>query len=471
MEPLPDQDPPRLAPATLARLRAALATQRATQARLRVLGDAPSCELARLVAYRRSDAEPDVADLWYLGSQLWADATLLRPLRARDPAQAGNSAHTAQEAGPEPGGGQEQSGPGTGGAGIALLDPAQATETRCHVEKSVAFLDRFWDAEQGGYFARAHLTGAGVEHAMVEHGPRYADDNALVGLALLAAAESLAMTADRRAAAQRARLGAQRVADFLIAGGLWDATFGGGFWWNTDRGTSPEGKPAQANALSALLFGRLALATGEERYRAWMRRTLDWLDALLYDSAEQLYRWSIAYAQPARRQGALRSDRYFNYDQAIAIEAQLLAAQLDGDAGRRPRALAIGQAVHGKFWGQTRGGYNLEAGVEQVFTAYAAWTSLGHLALFDAEGDPRWFAMALENADALVASLGEPDGGYAYRHTLAGTHATRGLRRGAGRWGVDRTRDTSAHAWMQHLHTALAHCLERRATEGNAPSG
>ena len=59
------------------RVQAAVATQAATRARLRVLGDASSCPEARFVSYRRSDAEPDVVDQWYVASQLWADALLL----------------------------------------------------------------------------------------------------------------------------------------------------------------------------------------------------------------------------------------------------------------------------------------------------------------------------------------------------------------------------------------------------------
>src|SRR5207253_3173875 len=64
---------------------------------------------------------------------------------------------------------------------------------------------------------------------------------------------------------------AQREADFLLleSTGLWDTTFGGGFWWNTGRGDSVEGKPAQTNALAALFFARLSAATNDAPYREW----------------------------------------------------------------------------------------------------------------------------------------------------------------------------------------------------------
>src|ERR671932_15892 len=50
---------------------------------------------------------------------------------------------------------------------------------------------------------------------------------------------------------------ARRTAAFLLQSGLWDDTFGGGFWWNTNRGDTAEGKPAQSNALAAQFFAQL----------------------------------------------------------------------------------------------------------------------------------------------------------------------------------------------------------------------
>src|SRR5688572_27421431 len=52
-------------------------TQAATGARLRYMGSAQICAQASYVTYRRSDAEPNIVDQWYLVSQLWADAVLL----------------------------------------------------------------------------------------------------------------------------------------------------------------------------------------------------------------------------------------------------------------------------------------------------------------------------------------------------------------------------------------------------------
>ncbi|MBV9545784.1 MAG: hypothetical protein JOY61_15545, partial [Chloroflexi bacterium] len=209
------------------RVGAATATQAATRARLGVLGDAFSCAEARFAAYRRSTSEPSVTDQWYVASQLWSDALLL-----------GVS--------PQPSG----------------WDPVDA---RCYLDKGFVFLDRLWDYSGAGYFARSNPVGTSVEDS-----PRYGDDNALSGLALLDAAIS---TTDPRAAQQYTHA-ARREADFLLQSNLWDETFGGGFWWNTGLGNSAEGKPAQTNALAALFFARLYAATGEASYRDWSQRTL-----------------------------------------------------------------------------------------------------------------------------------------------------------------------------------------------------
>ena len=44
-------------------------------------------------------------------------------------------------------------------------------------------------------------------------------------------------------------------------------------------------------------------------------------------------------------------------------------AGIDGDDGKVARAKAIGETLHTAFWAKERGGYNLELGVEQVYTS------------------------------------------------------------------------------------------------------
>jgi hypothetical protein len=399
------------------RLTAAADIQADTETRLGVLGDAFTCPDARFVSFRRSNAEPEIVDQWYVASQLWADAALL-----------------------------EVSGHSVAGV-IPNWDP---DDTRCYIDKGFVFLDRLWDYANSGYFPRSNPVGTSVESA-----PRYTDDNLIAGLALL---QTAATTTDPLAV-RRYVHAAQREADFLQASNLWDTTFGGGFWWNTGRGDTEEGKPAQTNALAALFFARLYAATGDTGYRDWSLRSLLWLDTILWDANRQLYRWSVAYADIPNRSGAVIHSRYFNYDQGIAIQAQLTAQDLDGDTNRVSRAEAIGHAIQTAFWSPGLGGYNLEAGIDQVYTSYAAWTSLGHLALYAQDGDPMWLDLAHQNTAALSARLQEADGGYAYRAYQCVDRAAKGCETGQVSEVTDHTRDTSAQAWMQHLQTEMADAL------------
>jgi Glycosyl hydrolase family 76 len=413
------------------RFTAAIATQTVGRAKLGVLGDAFTCPDARLVAYRRSTAEPDIADQWYVASQLWADAALLL---ATDRVRMG----------------------ATAGSDI-LPQNWDPQDTRCHVDKGFSFLDRLWDYTSAGYFPHSNPVGTAVDTVTA----RYGDDNSVGGLALLVAAE---MT-NEPAARQRYIHAAQREADFLRQSTLWDEVFGGGFWWNTGRGDSAEGKPAQTNALAALFFARLYAETNNPEDRAWALRTLLWMDTVLYDPGRHLYHWSVSYSDLPRRTGALITPRFFNYDQGLAIQAQLAAFRLDHDAARPQRARDVGGAVMTAFWSDELGSFNLEAGIQQVYTGFSAWTSFGHLALYELDGDAEWLARARANANALSARLRAPDGGYGMRSYVCVNTLARGCESGQAHIVVDHTLDGAALAWAQHLETALADRLAARPSQ------
>ena len=376
-----------------------------------MLGDAFVCQDARFVSYRRSDFEPEISDHWYVASQLWADVALAQLLNTLSPPD---------------------------------WDPITA---RCYLEKTDTFLDRQWDyAGGGGYFPRSNPTGTSVESTV-----RFVDDNALTGLVLL----DLVQITDDPARKQQYLHATRRQAELLMTGSVWDSQFGGGFWWNTTRGASAEGKPAQSNALAALFFGRLYRATGDEQYRDWALRTLLWLDTILYDPAAHLYRWSVAYQDVDARRGAEVHQRFANYDQSIAIQAQLVGMQLDGDRNRLARAIAVGEALQTRFWVPERG-YRLNADLDQIYTSYGAWSSLGHLALYDATGDERWLDWPRANLVALDGWLREPDGGYGVQTFRCAGHLAQYCQAGQTGWIVDHIRDGAAQAWAQHLQAQLA---------------
>jgi hypothetical protein len=343
------------------------------------------------ISYRRSSREPEFSDTWYDFSQLQADAALVA-------------------------------------CGRHEYAPA--------VDLAFRHLERHWDPEEGGYYGRGGVAGDWVG------GPdKYADDNALAGLALMAAAQR----AYSPAARARYRARALAVGRFLVEGTLWDDVFDGGFWWNTRRGDTVEGKPAQSNGLAAALFQHLATLTGDRLWRDWAARTLAWIDEHLYDSGEALFRYSVRYADPAARRGQVVERRYFNYDQGILIEALTF---LGPNAASRSvaRATAIAAALQARFWDPDLGGYVLEAGVPQVFAVYGAWLTPSLLRLSRASGDGRWRSLAAANLAALEQRFHDAtDGGYSQRAWREGG----GIR-------VDVERHTAVQAWIQYAQACLA---------------
>lgn len=365
--------------------------QQVRRSSLRSFGFLPAgarrCEEAPFLSFRRSEAEPEWADLWYVATQIGADAALLR------------------------------------------VDPRL---DRCPLEGAARFVDGLAEAA-GGYLARA------TPDLGTRLGPdRYVDDHGHLGLMLLDAFEATGQPA------YLAR--ARRAADYLLAGGVWDDTFGGGFWWNSRRGDSAEGKPTQANGLAADLFLRLYAQTGERRYRQAAERTLDWLDAVLFDPPAGLYRWSAAYQDPTRRRGRVLAERFFNYDQGIVISACASWLRIVGSSpSHLARAQGLAERLEPRFWQPRWGGFQLEAGVEQVFAIYSAWLTPSLLDLARCDPDPRWPALARRNVEALPTYLATGNGGYFQSARLE-----------AGVWRVDRTRDHVANAGLQWALARLA---------------
>src|SRR2546423_693335 len=108
-------------------------TQRFTFSQLGELGGAASCERAKYLSYRRSDVEPQWADLWYIATQIGADAALLG------------------------------------------LDPSFG---HCTIDKAGEFIDRFRDRiGDGGYFARGSPDGS-----VMLRPDKYDDDQGHLGL-------------------------------------------------------------------------------------------------------------------------------------------------------------------------------------------------------------------------------------------------------------------------------------------------
>jgi len=156
-------------------------------------------------------------------------------------------------------------------ADAALVAAGDATALP-YMNKTFAFMENFWDKAdlRGGYFAAVNLDGSGAA------GDKYVDDNGLTGMVYLEAYE---ITTGNDKAAYLAK--ARACADWLINSGLWDSTYGGGFWWNTSK---PD-KPTQSNGVAMQLFAKLYTVTGATVYRDWATKVDSWLRTTMYDSA------------------------------------------------------------------------------------------------------------------------------------------------------------------------------------------
>ena len=399
-------------PAAIAGVRLARAreTRAFTERELQHLSGGTDCPRAVFVSYARSTSEPGISDQWYQASQIWADLALA---------------------------------------------PREEPLARCWVLRGFTFLDRFWDREDqvGGFYAGADLEGERPNRTT-----KFVDDNSLAGLVWMEAALRAPQRLERELLLGRAR----ETADFLMFGGLWDETFGGGFWWNTDRGATLEGKPAQSNGLAAQFFLELYGLTGEPAYRDWAGRTLAWLDATLYDPEVRLYRWGAHHADLERREGEVIAERYFNYDQGILIEAHLRAERLLGERRHYERARALGERLDPVFWDAQLGGYDLEAGIPQVFPVYSAWVSQSLLRLHERDHNPHWLGRAAATVDALDRAAWDPArGGYYHRYYVCRDPSPPGCADGAAQ-AVDTTEKHSVdQAWMQRALALLATALAR----------
>ena len=387
----------------------AVETRRFTAANFERPVGGPDCEQIERLGFSRGGDQPQWSDTWHSAWQIRAD--------------------------------------------VAVASVSQ-THDRCPINRATAALDLLWDGVTpgGGFFGRATWNGD-----LVLRPDKYVDDNALAGLALAEAARD-SPGRNRRAALLKQ---AQATADYLIDSGLWDDTFGGGFWWNTWRASVVEGKPTQTSGLAAQLFFQLYELTDEPRYRDWGNRTLAWLDKALFDPAAGLYRWNIHYLDPATEQGEKRSARLFSYDQGILIEVHLQAYALDGDQRHLERAQLLARTLRTVFWDPERGGYNLEATVPQVFTVYSAWLTPSLLALFEQDPDPTWLREAAANLDALNQTLRDPSlDGYHNRHYVCRDPLASGCADGEP-WVIATEKLLVDQAAMQFAHARLAAAILR----------
>lgn len=292
-----------------------------------------------------------------------------------------------------------------------------------YMNNTFAWLQKLIDKTDihGGYFAAAGLDGTGGS------GLKYVDDNALTGMAYLAAYD--VTSGNTQTNYLKA---AEGCADWLINSGQWDNTLGGGFWWNTDKTV----KPTQSNALALQLFSRLYKITGQSIYKDWAVQVNTWLNTKMYNSANGLYIWQI------ESNGTVDSYN-FTYDNAIMVEADLLYGQAMNDNTYLTKAQALGNAMIKTLWDVNHNVFIFNTNDIRINPCYSGWASQAMVKLYEADNNNSWLTYAKGNIDQINTTM---------RNTSFGYYQYAGLD-GSGRYtnleGVDQ-------AWMERVQALLS---------------
>lgn len=293
-----------------------------------------------------------------------------------------------------------------------------------YMNNTYGWMGNLWDigSPNGGYFAAANVDGTNAG------GGQYVDDNSLIALAYLDAYEVSSGTFQAQYLAS-----AEACANWLINSGQWDSTYGGGFWWNTDK----QLKPTQSNGLALQLFLRLYKITGNTLYRTWAVKVDKWLNDVMFDRSNGLYIWQI--------QDGIKQTTNFTYDNAIMIDAELLYAEILPNHGYISKAEKLAASLSNVLWNEPSGVYALNTGSALVNPTWSGWATLSLLHLYKVAPKPVYLDHARRNVDFMNANLRNSlDGGY-YR--FCNTDGT----------NLDTTDIESVdQAWMQRLQALLS---------------
>ena len=293
-----------------------------------------------------------------------------------------------------------------------------------YMNNTFAFMGDLWDTPNpaGGYFAAANINGTNP------NGGQYVDDNSLIGVIYL---DTYAVSTGTEQAQYLAS--AEACANWLITSGQWDNTYGGGFWWNTDK----QVKPTQSNGLALQLFSRLYKMTGNPLYRTWANKVDSWLNDQMYDSTNGLYIWQIA-------SGGVKQTTNFTYDNAIMIEADLEYADAFSKPAYITKAKKLAKSLNNVLWDEASGVYQFNTSDPRVNPTWCGWATQALLHLYQEDPKAIWLDHARRNIDFMNATLrNSQTGGYYNFVNLDGSGVSTDIE------GVDQ-------AWMERMQVLLA---------------
>ena len=293
-----------------------------------------------------------------------------------------------------------------------------------YMNNTFSWMGNLWDtgSAAGGYFAAANVNGTGAG------GGQYVDDNSLVAIAYLDAYAVSTGTIQAQYLAS-----AEACANWLITSGQWDKTYGGGFWWDTDK----QVKPTQSNGLALQLFSRLYQITGNSLYRTWATKVNAWLDDQMFDPSNGLYLWQI-------EAGDVKEKIYFTYDNSIMIEADLDYAEALGKPEYVTKAKKLANSLDKVLWDEASGVYAFNTTDPRVNPTWSGWATQALLHLYSVDPKAIWLDHAQRNVDFMNANLRDSATGSYYDFcNLDGSNVQNDIE------SVDQ-------AWMQRLQVLLA---------------
>jgi len=295
-----------------------------------------------------------------------------------------------------------------------------------YMNNTYTWMNNMWNGSTptGGYFAAANVNGTGAA------GDKYTDDNALTGVAYLDAYDVTTGTTKTNYLNS-----AKACANWLMNSGQWDATYGGGFWWNTIK----ESKPTQTNGLALQLFLRLYQITGQTFYKDWANSIKDWLINNMRDAATGLYIWKI----DGPGAGTKHMEK-FTYDNAIMVEAFLLYAQILADNTFVTKAQSLGSSMNTTLWNSTYHVYIFNTADGRINPAWCVWGSQAMIKLYQRDGNTAWLDYAQQNIDYMNTKLRNTTNlGYYHFCNFDGS-------------GVETRQEGVDQAWMQRTQGLLS---------------
>lgn len=258
---------------------------------------------------------------------------------------------------------------------------AQAAPTAANKRAVGWFADRayreYWNPQAGHIrHTRRHIGGFDPS-TRESTGPRahaFYDDNGWLGLAFL--------EAYRITKVQRYLTYADDAFQFIAQTG-WADGAGGGVWWDTGHVSRSSESIASATALAALLYQ----ATGRKSYLQTAQQYISWADSHILDKSNGLY-----MRDPS-------SPILMGYVQSpMMVGFESLCATTKNDK-LCDRAEQLGSAALTQFTGTLHHGPQYDA-------VYLHWM----LDVYAQDHNPRWYTLALANAQRALASAQNKQG-------------------------------------------------------------